>query len=530
MARKKQRMSPKKMVAAITAVTLTAVMLTGGAFAWHDFSQSAINRNRGIVSPDVLLHDDFADEWVNGKREKDVYVENTGDVDTIVRIRFSEFLQIGNDKVVGTNSKDVKTWEVHKFDTATTGLPGHDASKAHEYFSWNMDGDQKVYLTDTSEMGYFEYNKADYTFTVPHPITSTVMYSTQKGPNGQPYSETLPEADVVSMAYYSNPANKATIDAGTGCWIVDTDGWCYWSKQLKPGEATNMLLSSIEMIENPNDNYAYNIYVDLQACNATEINDMIGKGMTQNAEDNLINDLVGLVAIDSINFPDPVFRDAVLTGFDRNSDGVLEMDPIDVNGDGKLSESERMAVTRFDITGLSSTERLSVTSAKGIELFENLKELQLMYLEDLETIDLSKNTKLESVIISSGLKSIDVQPLKELKTLTLWVNSLNSIDVTENTKLRSLEVSNNNISILDVTNNKELQSLQCSTNSISVLDISNTKILSNAAGPADPTALRIFSNNMTSLILNQAQYDAGVGTGHWALTTGNSGLVRSVAP
>ena len=293
MARTKTKMSPKKVVAAITAVSLAAVMLVGGAFAWHDFSQSAINRTRGIVSPDVLLHDDFADEWIDGKREKDVYVENTGDVDTIVRIRFSEFLQIGNDKVVGTNSKDVKTWDIHKFDTATTGLPGHDASEAHKYFSWNMDGDQKVYLTDTSEMGYFEYKKSDYTFTVPHPITSTVMYSTQKGPNGQPYGETLPTAPVVSMAYYSVPANKTAIDAGTGCWIVDTDGWCYWSKQLKPGEATNMLLSSIQMIKNPNDNYAYNIYVDLQACNATEIGDMIGKGMTTEALENLVKELSG---------------------------------------------------------------------------------------------------------------------------------------------------------------------------------------------------------------------------------------------
>ena len=204
MAKTRQKMSLKKKMAAITAVTLAAIMFVGGAFAWHDFSQSAINRTRGIVSPDVLLHDDFADEWIGNTREKDVYVENTGDIDTIVRIRFSEFLQIGNDKVVGTNSKDPKTWAIHTFDATPTGLPGHATSEAHKYFSWNMLGDQKVYLTDTSEMGYFKYNKADYTFTqADAPKAPGVMYSAEKGPNGQPYSETLPGTTVVSMAYYS---------------------------------------------------------------------------------------------------------------------------------------------------------------------------------------------------------------------------------------------------------------------------------------------------------------------------------------
>ena len=61
-------------------------------------------------------------------------------------------------------------------------------------------------------------------------------------------------------------------------WVLDTDGWCYWSQILKPGDATNLLLAQV--LVNPgsviNDNYEYFIDVQMQVCNATEVEDMIG--------------------------------------------------------------------------------------------------------------------------------------------------------------------------------------------------------------------------------------------------------------
>jgi len=530
MARTKQKMSSKKKMAAITAVALAAIMLVGGAFAWHDFSQSAINRMRGITSPDVLLHDDFADEWIDGIREKDVYVENTGDVDTIVRIRFSEFLQIGNDKVIGTNSKDVKTWDVHTFNP---GLPGHAASKAHEYFSWNMDGDQKVYLTDTSEMGYFEYNKGDYTWTEQHPITSTVDYTVQKGANGQPYGETLPAATVISMADYI--ADKATIDAGDGCWIVDVDGWCYWSKTLKPGEATNMLLSSVEMIKNPNDNYAYNIYVDLEACNATEINDLINsaKGMTKNAEDNLINGLAGLVVVDSATFPDPVFRDAILNGY-TNHLGVETFAATDKNGDGKLSEAERNAVTKIDIRGESNANRGALTSLDGSENFQNVTSILATY-NNIATLDVSKNTNLEKLYVGynslsvldnlpskltvidcrfNNISTIDLSGLSQLTELYAQDNNISSLDFSETPKIYLINGQNNIISEINLTDTPELLRMHFSNNSLDDADMSSLGL----SGRAMLEVLDVSDNNFTSINVsnNKNLYELRVG--------GNSGI------
>ena len=582
MARTKQKGSLKKKVAAITAVTLAAILAIGSAFAWHDFSQSAINRTRGIVSPDVLLHDDFADEWIDGERQKDVYVENTGDIDTIVRIRFSEFLQIGNDKVVGTNSKDPKTWEVHTFNP---GLPGHVASKAHEYFSWNMDGSDKVYLTDTSEMGYFEYDEADYTFAqAPAPKATGVMYSDELGPNGQPYSKTLPEATVISMADYM--ADKPAIDGGDGCWIVDTDGWCYWSKQLKPGEATNMLLSSIEMIKNPNDNYAYNIYVDLQACNATEIGDMIGKGMTKEAEDELINNMLGLINIDSINFPDSVFMNAVKNGY-TNHLGVETFAAADKNGDGKLSEAERNAIISISMRGESAANRGILTSVEGIKHFpnlisinfnaNNLTELDLtnnpniIYMDlrynSLNSLDLTVLPKLETLIISSNnIPSVDLSENPELVYFSADDNNFTGlIDVSNNPKLKTFVASNNAITSVDFSNNPLLTQLIVSVTGVTSLDLSQTPLLTDLRAAdtaltsldvsytpnlatlycygANITTLdvsmtsilvtgqfRIQNNGMTSLTVNATQDAAGIGKHATYVKAGNPGIVVTVAP
>jgi len=503
-----RKMSAKKKASAVMAGVLALALLIGGAFAWHDFSQSAINRSRGIVSPDVLLHDDFADEWVDGVREKDVYVENTGDIDTIVRIRFSEFLQIGNENIVGTNSKDVTTWSKHTFGKTldvTTGLPttgntgGHKGNSAHEYFTWNMDGSQKVYLTDTSEMGHFEYDKADYTWTENHPITSTVDYTVEKGGNGQPYGETLAAQPPVTMdAWKTLTAGKsaAEINALAARWIVDTDGWCYWSKQLKPGEATNMLLDSVKMIKNPNDNYAYFIDVDLQACNETEINDMIAKGMTANAQDNLINSLIGSVKVDASTFSDPILRDAILNGFDREpKDGILEMQSIDTNGDGILSKNEMANVKEINLIGESAANRGALTSIEGLENFPNLTYLNGSY-NNVSEIDLSQCPNLTRLDMRyNSLTEINLTPVSDLTHIWVFDNNISSLDVTPCPKIEMVSVRSNGMSELLLPATDKLSGLHVNDNPFDDADYIGWDIPSRSG----LEALNISNTNITDV-------------------------------
>lgn len=277
--KRKQKMSNKRKAAAALSALLVVALLLGGTFAWTDFGQNAINRFRGTADPDVLLHDDF-EAGVN----KDVYAENTGTVDTLVRIQFSEYLQIGNKAIIGESATDRETWEIHKFPAEAMigkGKAGEFDEKhgnpPHNYFQWEMTGISKVYKPGTGEMGNFKYEEGK-------------IFE-----DGTVAKYTLDSNKIITMAEYTD--NKDMYDAeDNGRWILDTDGWCYWSKLLKPGQATNLLLDDVKMNETPDDNYAYFIDVNLQASNKTEAKDLIKKGTTPDGKD-LIEDLAGIKEI-----------------------------------------------------------------------------------------------------------------------------------------------------------------------------------------------------------------------------------------
>ena len=327
----KRKMSAKKKFAAVMASILALALLIGGAFAWTDFSQSAINRFRGNVDPDVTLHDDFEPN-VN----KDVYVENTGEVDLIVRVKFNEYFQIGNVPIVGGNANDKDTWETHMFPTgAQTGsipavvgeLDDNCKLDSHEYFSWLISGATKIYKPGTGEMGNYTYIEG------------------QTFPDNTVAKPTLPEMAPITMAEYI--ANKATYDAeANGRWILDTDGWCYWSKLLVKDTATNLLLDNVVKTKDPDDNYLYNIDVILQASNVTEAYLLVAKGMSVDAENNILGDLTGVIKLkDGTKIKDtetPKFYEVLDNdGKSRNPREFLYdpddniKDDKDVNGDEK---------------------------------------------------------------------------------------------------------------------------------------------------------------------------------------------------
>ena len=269
----------KRKMAAIAALVLAAALLTGGAFAWTDFGQMMVNRMRGTADPDVQLHDDFDREGVDGFHEKDVYVENTGKVPVIVRIRFDEFFQVGNTVLTydkeGTLSKinNKDTWQPRLFDK----VPAVSEEMYHHF--WNMSGNDKIYLRGVSEIGWKDWS-GDAVGSV--------------GPNGQEFNNTLPSAPVITMADYMT--NRSVYDAALadGCWILDTDGWCYWSKMLVPDTATNLLLDSVTLnqLNHPEENYAYFINVKLETSNRRQFNEMISQGATANGA-NFISTLAG---------------------------------------------------------------------------------------------------------------------------------------------------------------------------------------------------------------------------------------------
>ncbi|HCC34213.1 MAG TPA: hypothetical protein DEQ02_00695, partial [Ruminococcaceae bacterium] len=136
----------------------------------------------------------------------------------------------------------------------------------HKYYSWVMSGKDKPYKPGTGDMG-------DYTYT-----------NGQTFPDGTTAKSTMPNKSPITMAKYVS--DKSSYDAEPdGRWILDMDGWAYWSKLLPSGEATNLLLDEVIQTVAPDDNYAYFINVILQASNATEYLDLIDQGATGNGED-----------------------------------------------------------------------------------------------------------------------------------------------------------------------------------------------------------------------------------------------------
>ena len=165
-------------------------------------------------------------------------------------------------------------------------------------------------------------------------------------------------------------------------------------------------------------------------------------------------------------------------------------DNIDTNGDGVLSEAERLAVKEicFDsgnaLDGLQYFPNLEVLTCekvyKHLDVTGNpkLRELSVTY-SDFESIDLSKNTALEKLsLFENSLKTIDVS--KNTKLIELHLNQrgnkpgLSSLDVSANTALKQLGFRYNNVKTIDLSQCPELEYLRCDKNVLTELKLNDS--------------------------------------------------------
>lgn len=264
-----QKMSKKKKVsAAITAVLAVAVAV-GGAYAWTDYTQNARNTFNVEAQAEVLLHDDFDGE------NKDVYVENTGSTEVYVRVKFVEYFQIGTESMLPeftedgsrpttkADPDDVKTWPTHRFDgTNEANREVCDLVSHHDYFTWVMSGEKKAYLSNIKDFTTLDGSVQSQfeTMNVGDTIQIDDITATKK--------ETAAKSDMMLLSAWL----KLTDKPEEPCWLLDTDGWAYWSAPLAGGEATNLLLD--EVITSKSgfyDNSVYHIDVQLQAATLDDL-------------------------------------------------------------------------------------------------------------------------------------------------------------------------------------------------------------------------------------------------------------------
>ncbi|MCR4793170.1 MAG: hypothetical protein K5871_10485 [Lachnospiraceae bacterium] len=180
----------------------------------------------------------------------------------------------------------------------------------------------------------------------------------------------------------------------------------------------------------------------------------------------------GGVEINSVNFPDPVFR-AVISGADYDRD---------LNG--YLDESE------IALTINIYCEGMGITSVKGVEYFT---ALQGLWCKDnlIESMDLSANRDLRGVWCSGNLfTSLDFSANPELTWVYCYDCRLTYLNVSNNPKMAYIECNTNPLPVLDVTHNPELEHLMCGSCELTSLDLSQNPRLSH---------LDAFRNHLTSL-------------------------------
>ncbi|KAB8288616.1 T9SS C-terminal target domain-containing protein [Bifidobacterium ramosum] len=189
----------------------------------------------------------------------------------------------------------------------------------------------------------------------------------------------------------------------------------------------------------------------------------------------LAADVTGDIPIDETYFPEDGFR----TCIEEPQNG----DPIDADEDGRLSVTERNAVTIISCTYAEGNDLSQV-----LQWFPNLEELQI---PRPSAIDVSHNPKLVSLEVSGvagvgGFDSIDLSHNPQLKKLDLSDNELTTLDVSHNSKLTEMYLDGNQLTSLDLSHNPALETLWVQDNQLTTLNMPNNPKLTqlNADGNA----------------------------------------------
>lgn len=162
-------------------------------------------------------------------------------------------------------------------------------------------------------------------------------------------------------------------------------------------------------------------------------------------------DANGNLLINENNFPDPVFREWLLTntgvgGYGYGNPGGMK----GYGTDGIFTPSELA-----DIFNLRF-ENLGIKNLKGIEFFTNINALFCSKVPLEGTLDLSKNTRINTIFIGNetdnNLENLNLSNLTNIRNLFLRC-PLTSLDVSDLINLEDCELSGcENISAVDFSN------------------------------------------------------------------------------
>ena len=188
------------------------------------------------------------------------------------------------------------------------------------------------------------------------------------------------------------------------------------------------------------------------------------------------------VMINTVTFPDKVFREYVSEEFDEDKDGILNAT--------EINKAEKIDLCYAECKSL-----------EGVKYFPELEQIYCGY-NGMGQLDVSKNTNLRRLDCNANdLTSLDVSNNTKLTVLNVFGNELTSIDIRKNTLLTSFDCGLNNLTSLDVSKNTELKFLSCDRNSLSTLDLSkNTKLETLRCGENQLKVLDLSHNTELNVL------------------------------
>ncbi|MEY8458133.1 hypothetical protein [Lactococcus ileimucosae] len=287
------------------------LLLVGGTFAFQAFNQRAINDRLRENTPGGRVHDYYNRDSEN----KDVFVENYGNVPLMARIRLSEFMEkraTGDTDftpiVNGTIRDQVNTWTVMRPSETNLNTRVGDSAAFNTYanltFGWTRSGQDAPWFMPT----FNRDNQDLMTASAGHArdwLTSTATDGVTDGAthpgdgtdaywsSGDSFDNSGPvwpgeevshdaaqnlQQDRAPMTISQWAALPNNLKVGN-FWVIDHQtGWAYWANQLQAGETTSYLLDAAQMTAAADSipgEYYYGIHVDGQLISPDRISDFL---------------------------------------------------------------------------------------------------------------------------------------------------------------------------------------------------------------------------------------------------------------
>lgn len=195
--------------------------------------------------------------------------------------------------------------------------------------------------------------------------------------------------------------------------------------------------------------------------------------------------LVNFSFAQTINFPDPVFKNMLLSTRSNYTTVCNALDingnyiKLDANNDGEIQVAEALNAYTLEVWGNST---IHITSLTGIEKFSNVKRLLLSsgnYLDAPTELNLTTLPHLEWLGIYSfkNLKKLNISTAVNLKDITVRDTGIDDFNMGTISNIERMEFSHSKITALNLAAFGNLVTLNCKANPIANLVLPTAKNL-----------------------------------------------------